>query len=81
MHLRVADKGAGDRQHLLFAPGQLRPLVPGALQQCWKRLEQPEKRPGPPATCPLAKGDEVALQIECVVDGGMDTKEALGGSS
>ena len=25
-------------------------------------------------------GDEVALQIECVVDGGMDTEEALRGS-
>jgi hypothetical protein len=26
-------------------------------------------------------GDEVALKIECVVDGGMDAEEALGGSS
>ena len=26
-------------------------------------------------------GDEVALQIECVVDGGMDAEEALRGSS
>ena len=26
-------------------------------------------------------GDEVALEIERVVDGGMDTEEALGGSS
>ena len=25
-------------------------------------------------------GDDVALQIECVVDGGMDTEEALRGS-
>jgi hypothetical protein len=26
-------------------------------------------------------GDEVALKIECVVDGGMDAEEALRGSS
>jgi hypothetical protein len=26
-------------------------------------------------------GDKVSLKIECVVDGGMDTEEALGGSS
>ena len=26
-------------------------------------------------------GDEVSLKIECVVDGGMDAEEALGGSS
>ena len=38
----------------------------------------PSRRLGRSAAWP---GDEVALQIERVVDGGMDTEEALRGSS
>ena len=44
-HFRIADESAGDRQHLLFAARELRPLVAGALAQGRKQLEQPRQRP------------------------------------